>query len=88
MAIVPFISITVDRPSKEYTNFMKKYHKDHKVCPKCGSTNYTTTLMRFILNMDKKEEYKNLNNVKCLSCGHSCSVHELVPRKTTGFSIY
>lgn len=30
---------------KYYDSFMKKYEKQHKLCPKCGSKEYTTTYL-------------------------------------------
>ena len=33
----------------EYYDFMEKYHKDHAVCPKCGSKYYTHTIGVWII---------------------------------------
>jgi len=36
------------------------------------------TLASYIFNIDKKEDYKDLNKVNC-DCGYQCTVHELIP---------
>lgn len=59
---------------KEYNSFMKKYRKQHEVCPKCGEKGHTTTLMGYPMYSDRREEYKDLNTCVCTICGdvHSC----------------
>jgi len=75
----PYVCVTsTDGPSKEYTDFMSQYNKDHEVCPKCGTKEHTTTLMGYILDMDNKEKYKDLNNCKCSNCGDVHTCHERV----------
>jgi hypothetical protein len=63
----------------EYNEFMEEYHKQHECCPKCGSDDHTSTLVGYILNMARKEEYKNLNKCECLECGDKHLVHDRVP---------
>lgn len=78
---VPYVIKTVTGPSKEYTAFMKSYHKKHAVCPKCGSIKHSTTLMGYILNMDNKEAYKDLNKCVCSDCNFCCTEHERISKK-------
>ena len=63
----------------EYYDFMEKYHKDHAVCPKCGSKNYTHTIAGYIYNSKHSENYKDKNSVTCNKCGWHGIIHELVP---------
>ena len=62
----------------EYDAFMTEYKKKHAVCPKCGAIPHSSTLMGYILNSDKKEEYKDLNNCTCLNCEYQCTAHERI----------
>jgi len=57
---------------------MDTYKKQHKVCPKCGSTGHSTTLMGYILNSDKREEYKDLNSCVCSECGDKHTAHDRI----------
>lgn len=52
----------------EYDKFKKHYKEDHKYCPNCGSIECSTTLAGYIVNMDKLDEYKDLNKCQCLNC--------------------
>jgi len=63
---------------KQYKDFMKTYSKQHKYCPKCGSTEHISTLVGYPLIWDKKEEYKNLNICKCTKCGDKHSRHDRI----------
>jgi hypothetical protein len=65
------------KEKEEYELFMDEYRKSHKRCPNCGSTSYRVTLTGYLLNMNKKEDYKDLNKVIC-DCGYQCTVHELI----------
>ena len=67
-----------EESSKQYDMFMKEYHKKHKYCPKCGCEQHTTTLVGYILNWDKKDEYKDLNRCVCTKCGDNHSAHDRV----------
>ena len=64
------------KSSKEYDKFMKQYDLEHKCCPKCGSEKHVTTLVGYPLDMDKKEEYKDLNSCVCSVCGDKHSIHD------------
>jgi hypothetical protein len=77
---MPYICVEhTEESSKEYDDFMKEYHKQHECCPKCGETGCTTTLVGYVLNMDKKEEYKDLNKCVCSKCGDKHTIHDRVP---------
>jgi hypothetical protein len=68
-----------EESSKAYDDFMNIYEEEHKLCPNCGDDgSYSMTLMGYILNMDKKEEYKDLNRCQCQKCGNSHTFHERV----------
>ena len=58
---------------------MEEYYKQHKYCPNCGSVQYTTTLVEYALDINKKDEYKDLNLCECMNCGDKHSVHDRVP---------
>lgn len=77
----PYVPVMVNKPSKEYEKFMRKYRKVHKVCPKCGAEQHSTTLCGYVLNLEKKEEYKDLNNCSCLKCGDHHTAHERISVK-------
>lgn len=63
----------------ERDEFFKEYKKEHAACPTCGGTSGAITLAGYILNLDEKENYKDLNNFTCSSCGDTCSIHQKVP---------
>lgn len=67
-----------EESAKQYDEFMKKYHKQHKYCPKCGGEQHTTTLVGYVLDWDKKEEYKDMNICECMKCGDKHSTHDRV----------
>jgi transcription elongation factor Elf1 len=77
----PYIIVTVPEgtPRPEYDEFIKNYKFQHAACLKCGHTGCSTTLVGYILNMNKKEEYKNLNWCTCTNCGDKHRVHDRVP---------
>ena len=75
---VPWVLETKTKSSPEYDEFMEKYRKDHEVCPVCGSNHYLTTLMGYMLNMNNKEAYKDLNNIVCQKCGFKGTAHDLI----------
>lgn len=65
----------------EHDAFLKEYSEKHKCCPKCGSERYMTTLAGYILDYDKKEEYKDLNTCTCIKCGDTHSKHARINNK-------
>jgi predicted nucleic-acid-binding Zn-ribbon protein len=76
----PYILQTRTEPNPEYDKFMKKYNREHSCCPKCGSNKMITSLMGYVLNMNHKEDYKDLNAVECQNCGYRGACHDLVPK--------
>lgn len=69
----------------EYDDFMIDYYNNHKYCPKCGSEEHSSTLAGFILNMDNKEAYKDLNRCTCGNCQDRHTTHDRVSQnKTSG----
>jgi len=64
-------SIAIDK-------FKEEYKKNHKMCPKCNTLQHSTTLVAYVLDMDKKEEYKNLNKCVCTNCGNIHTTHDRV----------
>jgi hypothetical protein len=65
------------KPNPEYDEFMKAYHEMHSICPKCGHDKHSVTLMGYPLDMNNKEDYKDLNVCVCAACGDRHTVHEL-----------
>lgn len=63
----------------EYTKFVEQYDKNHTACPVCGSENSMQTLVGYIVDMDHKDEYKDLNRATCTDCGNVHTVHDRVP---------
>lgn len=72
-----------EESSKQYNEFMEEYDKQCECCPKCGATEHTQTLSGFILNLDRKDEYKDLNRCGCIKCGDKHSKHNRIPRYET-----
>jgi formate dehydrogenase maturation protein FdhE len=76
---VPYVLSEHTKESlKSYNDFMEEYEKKHEVCPKCGSKPHTSTLVGYILNSDKPEEYKDLNRCTCTSCGNVHTCHDRI----------
>lgn len=63
----------------DYDRFMEEYDRNHACCPKCGSIEYMTTLVGYVLNLDKKDEYKDKNRCRCGDCGDTHITHDRVP---------
>jgi hypothetical protein len=81
MIYAPYIPILLTEPrtmNDEYTLFMNEYNRLHSHCPECGSTSNVQTLLAFILNLSKKEEYVDRNGCTCCGCGWTGIVHDLV----------
>jgi hypothetical protein len=76
---IPYIiKTTTDGPSEEYKSFMAEYKKNHKVCPKCGSEKYSSTLAGYIFDHSEKDKYKDRNNCVCFDCGDTHIKHDRV----------
>ncbi len=65
--------------SMEHDSFKKEYNQKHKLCPICGAKEHSITLMAYILRLEAKEEYKDLNRCICSSCGDNHTKHDRVP---------
>lgn len=63
---------------KEYKKFLKEYHSNHAKCPKCGTEPHSTTYVGYIVDMDRKDEYKDLNRCVCSNCGDVHTTHDRV----------
>lgn len=74
----PYIISYTDKSSDEYDKFMSDYHIAHEACPQCGETSHMSTLVGYVLNMEHKEDYKNLNRCTCDNCGDIHTCHERV----------
>ena len=68
-----------NKETEEYNQFMINYHKQHSCCPKCGSKNFTSTLVGYIFDTSKPDEYKDKNSCHYLDCGWRGIRHDLVP---------
>lgn len=80
--LVPYIlSEHSEESSNRYSEFMNQYHNQHKYCPECGCEHYTTTLVAYILNWDKRDEYKDNNKCVCSKCGDVHTTHDRVSNK-------
>jgi len=64
--------------TEDYDEFMEWYENEHALCPNCGSSEYSTTLMGFILDFSKLEEFKDLNNCVCVDCNDKHKRHNRV----------
>ncbi len=72
----------------EYREFMNIYNTEHYCCPVCHRKNYSSTLVGYIYDPSKPEEYKDLNSCHCYTCGWEGDRHELVPKpEKTAFKI-
>ena len=79
---LPYVlSVHTEESSTDYDEFMGEYYLQHKYCPKCGATNHTSTLVAYVLNWDKKDEYKDMNRCECMECGDKHYVHDRVANK-------
>ncbi len=62
---------------KIYREYMDKYKLEHECCPKCGGTEYTTTLVGYVFDHDNPEGYKDENMCVC-RCGDRHIRHDRV----------
>ncbi|MFW6243029.1 MAG: hypothetical protein ACOC2W_02625 [bacterium] len=58
--------------------FRKKYEIEHEVCPKCGSSSYSTTLVGFAMDVNNPENYKDENDCTCNNCGDKHITHDRI----------
>ncbi len=71
----PIINREID---SEYDTFMNEYQSKHQCCPKCGARFCQTTLEGYILDMNNKESYKDLDKCKCMSCHNIHTMHDRI----------
>ena len=77
VVFVPWVlQDSTGKTNPEYETFMKDYHEKHSICPKCGHDKHSVTLMSYPLDMNNKEDYKDLNQCVCAACGDQHTVHE------------
>lgn len=66
-----------------YDDFMMRYYHNHKYCPKCGENGgFIVTLAYCMLDINNKENYKDLNRSTCISCGDVHVVHDRIDEET------
>lgn len=70
-----------DESLKQYHDFMEAYNEQHKYCPNCGKLECSTTFVGYIMNSNKRDEYRDLNSCKCSHCGDVHTKHERVAKK-------
>lgn len=82
-AIVDFIKWRngLQESMTEAEVFRKEYRRLHAACPKCGEASCISTLAGYILDWNKKEEYKDLNTCTCPKCNDVHTRHERVEIK-------
>ena len=64
--------------TEDYEEFMEWYENEHALCPKCGSSEYSTTLVGFNLDFNNLEDFKDLNNCTCIDCNDTHKRHSRV----------
>lgn len=63
---------------EEYDQFVNEYYKKHSLCPKCKSKLSVNTLMAYIVDLDHKEDFKDLNTCKCITCRDTHTIHDRI----------
>lgn len=56
----------------------EEYKRNHKCCPKCGSSKAKITLMAFPLDINSPEAYEDRNTAVCVDCGDKHLVHNRI----------
>ena len=64
--------------TNDYDEFMEWYENEHALCPKCGSSEYSTTLVGFLVDFNNLEDYKDLNTCVCVDCKNRHKRHDRV----------
>jgi RNA polymerase subunit RPABC4/transcription elongation factor Spt4 len=62
----------------EHNMIMNEYHNNHRACPVCGSTNFNTTLMAYILDINNISDYMDKNTCYCNNCGDNHITHDRI----------
>ncbi len=73
-----YSNINSTKINTEYDEFMEQYHFNHECCPVCNDTSCRSTLVGYVLDMNKKEEYKDLNRCICSKCGNTHTTHDRI----------
>ena len=55
------------------------YYKLHKYCPKCGGDGWSTTLVGYLFDRNRPEDYRDMNRVDC-PCGWHGNYHDLIAK--------
>jgi len=76
----PYIMAHTSSPisNDRYDAFMKAYEEKHKFCPNCGSVGHSTTLIDYVVNIDKPDEFKDMNRCTCSKCGYTHTMHDRI----------
>ena len=76
---LPYVLKNHTKESLERHNkFMREYEDKHKLCPKCGGEEHITTLIGYVLEVGKEEEYKDKNICICSICGNRHITHDRI----------
>ena len=79
---LPYVlSEHTEQSRKEYDDFMTKYSKEHEVCPRCGETGHTVTLVGYALIGGEEDKYKDKNRCVCSKCNDKHIVHDRISVK-------
>ena len=72
----------IETKTESSVEYLKKYHRDHSCCPNCGSNHlHIKPTIPYLVNVDHKEDYKDLNEVTCEECDYKGTRHNLIPKK-------
>ena len=63
---------------KIYEQLIEDYKKKHSLCPKCKSKESEVTNVMYRMDLNKYEDYKDLNESICSNCKDVHTVHERV----------
>ena len=61
--------------SIENDKFKKDYYVNHKLCPKCGALQYSTTLVDYVFHPNNN---KDLNLCVCCKCNDRHTTHDRI----------
>jgi len=75
---LPYQIVNSMESDEVYDNFMREYKRKHKYCPKCGAESHSSTLVGYIFNRDKMDEYKDKNYCVCQACGDNHVTHDRI----------
>ena len=65
-----------------YEQFMKEYYGKREKCPYCDNTihehGFKETIVAYLYDPSKEEEYKDLNKSTCMKCFNTTTIHDRV----------